>query len=200
MNSEHSSACFTITWRLGAFSALLMGTLALGPAVHRHTAAPLPLLGAIVTSYTATQPGTPLRPLALHWSVGTRWREVKRAREKSDADFEREGAKGKRRWKTKKRRWAQQNMLHVEIRRRTNTSEACGFSKNSNKHKTVPESVKVSVCYEIADYKFPCSFFKRVHQKFNTFSDRYCVQHCCISSFGITPLMWSQCFCTMRSI
>lgn len=57
----------TAAGRVGALSALLVKTLALGPAVHGRAAAPLPLLRAAVTGDAAARPWPPLQPLTLHW-------------------------------------------------------------------------------------------------------------------------------------
>lgn len=72
MNTNNSFVCLTTAGRVGAFSALLMGALTLSPAVHRRTAAPLPLLGSRVASHAASRPRPPLQPLALHWTEGRR--------------------------------------------------------------------------------------------------------------------------------
>lgn len=64
---QRRCALLTAAGRVGALSALLVKTLALGPAVHGRTAAPLPLLRATVAGDAAPRPGPPLQPLTLHW-------------------------------------------------------------------------------------------------------------------------------------
>lgn len=73
VNTKHSFVGLTAAGGVGAVSALLMGALTLSPAVHRRTAAPLPLLGPRVTGHAAFGPGAPLQPLALHW--GDRYKD-----------------------------------------------------------------------------------------------------------------------------
>lgn len=65
------ASALTVAGRVAALAALLVGTSALGPAVHRGAAAPLPLLGARVARHAAGRPRTPLQPLALHCRRGT---------------------------------------------------------------------------------------------------------------------------------
>lgn len=76
--SAYGLVLLTAAGRVGALSVLLVQTLALSPAVHGRTAAPLPLLRATVAGDAAPRPRAPLQPLALHWGDSkrgqTHWR------------------------------------------------------------------------------------------------------------------------------
>lgn len=78
-------SALTVAGRVAAIAALLVGTLALGPAVDGGATAPLALLGTRVAGHAAGRPGTPLQPLAFHCrgrsGCNRRIKENKRGRE-----------------------------------------------------------------------------------------------------------------------